>query len=162
MCFCAEVHNLLLDFKTRGAHLRYPHIDRVLSLTLIRRRSDKLLVRNVPKRLLDGYSQIAIGCDSKSNLYVCSASLTRNVRLNSKWQGNCKSSCKGNAWILDIHPKWKNEVELKLKWVCCRRHGCDTRIVYLMNTVEPLKEYRTSLICVGAAKTLAAPTKPMN
>ena len=63
---------------------------------------------------------------------------------------------------MSIHPKWKNEVELKLKWVCCRRHGCDTRIVYLMNTVEPLKEYRTSLICVGAAKTLAAPTKPMN
>jgi hypothetical protein len=27
----------------------------------------------------------------------------------------------------------------------------------LMNTVEPLKEYRTSLICVGATQTLAAP-----
>ena len=34
-------------------------------------------------------------------------------------------------------------------------------IVYLMNTVEPLKEYWTSLICVSATQTLAAPNNPI-
>ena len=85
-------------------------------------------------------------CRFERHLYVCSASLTRNVRLNSKWHGNCKSSCN----TVDIGRKYWTSSDIY--------HGMTIQnSVHLMDTVKPLKKYWASLVCISATETLATP-----